>query len=122
MIYLMLRRKLYLNHLESLIVILKGKIYLIACQTLSGQWNSDRNSDSDGSTSDNKGSCAAACVVHEAGGQENGELKKERTQTGNNNASGCGSLMARDPDITNKNVGMTFTPSYEHLLLVLREN
>ena len=30
--------------------------------------------------------------------------------------------MARDPDITDNNVGMTFTPSYEHLLLVLREN
>ena len=89
----------------------------------SDQWNSDRNSDSDlGSTSDNKGSCAAASVVHEAGGQKNGELQIERTQMGNNNASGCGSLMARDPDITDKNVGRTFTPSYEHLLLVLREN
>ena len=88
----------------------------------SDQWNSDRNSDSYGSTSDNKGSCTAACVVHEAGGQENGELKIDKTQMGNNNASGCGSLMARDPDIIDNNVGMTFTPSYEHLLLVLREN
>lgn len=30
--------------------------------------------------------------------------------------------MGRDPDITDKNVAMAFTPSYEHLLLVLREN
>ena len=30
--------------------------------------------------------------------------------------------MERDPDITDKNFAMTFTPSNEHLLLVLREN
>lgn len=44
-----------------------------------------------------------------------------KTQLERNVGEG-GGFMRRDPDTTDKNIAMTFTPSYEHLLLVLREN
>ena len=58
----------------------------------------------------------------EAGQLNSGATDIGKPQLERSNAGKGGSLMGRDPDITDKNVAMTFTPSYEQLLLMLCEN
>ena len=86
-----------------------------------GKTQLERNhpSESNQGTSDGKKSHVG--VVLKAS-RLTGVIDMCKTQLGRSNAGEGGSLMGRDPDITHKNVAMTFTPSHEHLLLVLREN
>ena len=86
-----------------------------------GKTQLERNNPSESNQGTSDGKESHVGVVLKAS-RLTGVIDMCKTQLGRSNAGEGGSLMGRDPDITDKNVAMTFTPSYEHLLLVLREN